>query len=197
MDIVFIAPSNSANIYQSLSTNLSAIEPPTWALILAQSCRSKGFKVHIIDTLAENISDDDLILKIKKLNPKIICFVAYGQNVNAGTTSMSGVVRQATEIKKSGFKAPISIVGSHVQVLPLETLEREKSLDIVFLGEGVYPLHKILAIKCFTQENLKKIDGIAFRIKDKIVLNNGSPIVPKDRMDIDMPICLGSFAIQK
>ena len=41
MDITFIIPSNSANVYQGLSTKFAAIEPPTWALLLAQACRNK------------------------------------------------------------------------------------------------------------------------------------------------------------
>ena len=46
IDATFIIPNNSAGIYQSLSNNFSAIETPTWALLLAQSCRSKGFKAN-------------------------------------------------------------------------------------------------------------------------------------------------------
>ena len=56
-DVVFIVPNNSKNIYQGLSTKYSAIETPTWALLLAQSCRSKNFKVFILDTNAENLSE--------------------------------------------------------------------------------------------------------------------------------------------
>ena len=42
MDIVFIAPSISDKAYQELAKVYSAIETPTWALLLAESCRSKG-----------------------------------------------------------------------------------------------------------------------------------------------------------
>ena len=40
MDILFISPGNANGIYQNLADNYAAIEPPTWALLLAQSCRS-------------------------------------------------------------------------------------------------------------------------------------------------------------
>ena len=37
IDCVFVIPSNSKKSYQKLSETYSAIEPPTWALLLAQS----------------------------------------------------------------------------------------------------------------------------------------------------------------
>ena len=100
IDATFIIPNNAAGIYQSLSNKFSAIETPTWALLLAQSCRSSGYKVSIIDTLAENLSDQDTLERIKTNNPKNIIFVVYGQNVNAGTTNMSGATRLSNFIKK-------------------------------------------------------------------------------------------------
>ena len=85
IDILFVTPNSAQKIYQELSNKLSAVETPTWSLLLAESCRSKGGKVAILDCLAENLSHEDAYNKIIKLNPKLICFVVYGQNVNAGT----------------------------------------------------------------------------------------------------------------
>ena len=56
MDVLFISPGNANGIYQDLSKDYSAIEPPTWALLLAQSCRSVGYKVGIIDINAERLN---------------------------------------------------------------------------------------------------------------------------------------------
>ena len=107
----------------------------------SQACRSKGFKVSIIDTLAENLSDKDTLKRIENLNPKNIIFVVYGQNVNAGTTNMSGATRLSKFIK-SKINTRISYIGSHVQALP-ETLKNESSIDLVFTNEGVYALQKL------------------------------------------------------
>ena len=57
-DIVFITPNNSSKIYQDLSKSYAAIETPTWSLLLAESCRSINYNVSIIDTLAEQLEDD-------------------------------------------------------------------------------------------------------------------------------------------
>ena len=40
-DVLFLNPSYSSEAYQNLSNNYSAIEPPTWALLLASSIREK------------------------------------------------------------------------------------------------------------------------------------------------------------
>ena len=146
-DVVLISPSNATNTYQSLSKDYSAVEPPTWALLLAESCRSKGFETAIIDCLAEKLSDEKALEKIISYKPKVICFVVYGQNVNAGTTNMSGAVRLASVIKNSNIKVPIGFIGSHVQALPKQTLENEQSIDFVFLNEGVYSLLNLLKLK--------------------------------------------------
>ena len=146
IDIVFITPNNSSGIYQELSNEYSAIETPTWSLLLAESCRSIGFKVSILDTLAENLSDDKTINRINNLKPKLICFVVYGQNVNSGTTNMSGAIRLSNFLKKK-INTPIIFIGSHVQALPSQTLEKERSIDIVCINEGVYSIRNLLKLK--------------------------------------------------
>ena len=186
IDVLFIVPNNSKNIYQGLSSKYSAIETPTWALLLAESCRSKNFSVDILDTSAEKLDDKNSFEKIKALNPKLILFVVYGQNVNAGTTNMSGTVRLAEYLKSKHLKIPISIVGSHVQALPLETLKKEKSIDFVFTNEGVYALHNLLKTNLKISD-LKNIKGIAYRNGTEIEINNPEKIVPQDRLDYDLP----------
>ena len=114
MDVVFVTPGNSKAIYQELSNKYSAIEPPTWSLLLAESCRSKGFKVSILDCNAEGLSVQQSYERLIELSPKLICFVVYGQNVNAGTTNMVGATYVSEYLKKNN-EFTISIIGSHVQ----------------------------------------------------------------------------------
>jgi len=187
-DVIFITPNNSNGIYQGLSARYSAIETPTWSLLLAESCRSKNFDVEILDTLAENLNDDQAFERISKSNPKLICFVIYGQNVNAGTTNMSGAVRLAEYIKRKKINKKIAFIGSHIQALPLETMEKEQCIDIAFLNEGVYALHNLLKLQHFSDDSLFDVKGIAFRTNtDKIIFNQAEVVVPAERMDQDLP----------
>ena len=44
LDCLFLVTKSSKKTYQKLSQTYSAIEPPTWALLLAESTQSIGFK---------------------------------------------------------------------------------------------------------------------------------------------------------
>jgi anaerobic magnesium-protoporphyrin IX monomethyl ester cyclase len=186
LDVLFIAPSNSYAIYQDLSKEYAGIEPPTWACLLAESCRSVGFTVDILDTGAEKLSLKESFDRINQYEYRLICFVVYGQNVNAGTTMMSGAVDLTNYIKENNIKTPISFIGSHVQALPIKTLEEEKNIDIVFTNEGVYALRNLLSIDNF-MESINDINGIGYRKNGEPTLNSPERLVPNNRMDIDLP----------
>lgn len=185
IDVLFISPGNSTGIYQDLSETYSAIEPPTWALLLAQSCRSIGFNVSIIDINAERLNKDVVIDRILNLNPRLICFVVYGQNVNAGTVNMSGATFMSKYIKEKGISIPISFIGSYIQALPIKTLKDEHSIDFGFTNEGVYAIRNLLSQKNF--DDLKSINGIVWRNGNEIIMNPPEKSVPNNRMDIDLP----------
>ena len=187
LDCCFLVCGNSKKTYQELSKTYSAIEPPTWALLLAESTRAVGFNVNIIDANAENLSKEEIYIRIKKLSPKLICFVAYGQNVNAGTVNMTGVIHIASYLADKNINIPMSIIGSHVQALPSETLKKEKMIDFVFTNEAVYALRNILKLDHFDSQNLSKIKGIAYRHGDEIKMTLSEKVVPTEKMDIDLP----------
>ena len=186
LDCLFLVTKSSKKTYQKLSQTYSAIEPPTWALLLAESTRSVGFKVNILDANAENLSEEEILKRIKDVSPKLICLVVYGQNVNAGTTNMSGAIHTSEYLKKF-ITTPISIIGSHVQALPLETLKTEKSIDFVFTNEGVYSLRNLLKLNDFSPMSLSRIKGIAFRNENQLIINEPEKVVPNEKMDIDLP----------
>ena len=144
IDIVFINPSNSASLYQGLATKLAAVEPPTWALLLAESVRSQGYSTKIIDANAEGISDDELVKRVSEYSPRLICIVVYGQNVNAGTAGMSGASRVAKALKASNNKLRVTLIGSYVQALPIKTLYFHTAS---LLGHGPAP---VVACGCST-----------------------------------------------
>ena len=45
IDVCFVIPTSAKKAYQKLADVYSAIEPPTWALLLAQSLRKKNYEV--------------------------------------------------------------------------------------------------------------------------------------------------------
>src|SRR5215218_7854290 len=111
LDVLFVNADSSAKAYQELSKDYSAIEPPTWALLLAQSCRAKGFGVAILDCDAERLSLEQAVQRVRELKPRLTLFVVYGQNPNSGTTSMIGATRLAEALKADQPERPIGFVG--------------------------------------------------------------------------------------
>jgi anaerobic magnesium-protoporphyrin IX monomethyl ester cyclase len=186
MDVTFINP-GVGNNYQFLKEKYTTVEPPTWSLLLAQSMKSFGYKVSIIDANAEKLDKEELFKRVKFLNPRIVVFVVYGQNVNAGTTNMSGALEISKYLKLKNNDLPIAYIGSYVQALPIKALKEEKSIDIVFTNEGVYALRNLLKLKTFNEKNLKDLKGIAYRNKQEIQINTPELIVPNERMDFDLP----------
>ena len=187
IDVLFVNPSNSSIVYQGLAQDYSAVEPPTWALLLAESMRSAGFNPQILDANAEQLSIGEAVNRIAIAAPRLVCFVVYGQNPNSGTVNMSGVITLAEAIKVAGISSPIGAVGSHMSALPREVLERESAIDIVFCNEGVYSLRDLLATDLEEPKEWSGVKGIGFRKNGIPVLTEPASIVPQDRMDIDLP----------
>lgn len=189
MDVVFINPDSSAKAYQGLAKTYSAIEPPTWALLLAESCRAQGFGVSILDCDAERLSLEESIQRVNDIRPRLVVFVVYGQNPNSGTTSMIGALALANALKSHHLRLPICFVGSHTSALPMEVLSHD-CVDIVLLNEGVYALHDLL--KSDLKDDLPQIKGIGYKRRGAVngqtlTLNPPQSIVPQDRMDHDLP----------
>jgi radical SAM superfamily enzyme YgiQ (UPF0313 family) len=142
MDIVFVNTNSAFKVYQGLADKWTAIEPPTWSLLLAQSCRSKGYEVAILDAIAENLTHEQTALRVLEIKPRFCCFVTYGQQPNSGTFNMVGVYRVAELIKEASDIKTISI-GSHTQALPREVLANP-NIDYVALNDGASVLHDLL-----------------------------------------------------
>ena len=184
VDVLFITPDSSVAAYQDLANLYSAIEPPTWSLLLASSVKKNGFEAAILDCDAEKLSLNDSVKRVDESKPRLIVFVLYGQNPNSGTTSMIGALKLAQAIKGAGITAPICFCGSHTQALPYDVLSLS-SVDLILLNEGVYALNNLL--RSNLGDDLSTIKGIGHKIGGKPKLNSPERIVPQDRMDEDLP----------
>lgn len=184
LDVLFVNANSSAKTYQGLSDKFSAIEPPTHALMLANACHKKSFGVDILDSNAERLTDEETVLRIKEINPRLVCFIAMGSNPNTSTTLMSGISSVCKLLKSSYPEYKTCVGGSHPNALPREALE-ENSFDFVLLNEGVYALQNLLRTDLKT--DLSNVKGIGWKDNGKITLNTPERIVPHNLMDIDFP----------
>lgn len=183
MDIVFVNTNSAKKIYQPLADKWSAIEPPTWSLLLAQSCRSKGYDVAILDAIAENLTHEETALRVLEMKPRFCCFVTYGQQPNSGTVSMVGVYEVAKLVKENSDIETISI-GSHTQALPQEVLANP-NIDYIAINDGTHVLWDLLS--GLHKVKIVAVSGLGWKYKgqniNSVHLGGGLPEI----LDNDLP----------
>jgi radical SAM superfamily enzyme YgiQ (UPF0313 family) len=185
LDVLFVHPNAAEQIYQDLSKNHSAIEPPIWAGMLANHCRVNNFGASILDCEALNLSWEESAKIITEMNARLVCFVVYGQQPSASSQNMTGAVGTAKLVKQLEPDTIISFVGGHIAALPKETLE-EECIDIVFLNEGVYALSNLLRTD-LSLNQIKNVKGIGYKENGFAILNDPERIVPKSLLEQDLP----------
>lgn len=187
-DILFVHPNASEKIYQGLAKNNAAIEPPIWAAMLANSVRTKGHRPEILDAEVEGLDYLSAAKRITEYKAKVVCFVVYGQQPSASSQNMEGATATSRELKKLAPDTFVVFVGGHVAALPMETMDKEESIDAVCQNEGVYTLHALLSLSKIDDVELKRVPGLVFRDRDNHVhMNESSAIVAKEDLEQDLP----------
>jgi len=169
VDILFVHTNSSNQTFQSLS-KYAAIEPPIWAALLANSMRTFGVSVGILDCEAFQLNTEESYNHIKQINPKLVCFVQFGQHPSASAQSMQGT-HELLEMMDFEFKT--ILVGLYPSALPKKTLEDEKC-DFVCEGEGVDTL---LGLVESDLRNVKKVPRLWYRDEDEIKFTTKTPII--------------------
>src|SRR5437868_4913525 len=100
LDIVLINPCSRGQVYQSLGCELSAVENPVWAGLIATFCLHQGFSVEIIDAEAEGLDSSEVAERLDHLQPLLAVVVVYGHQPSASTQSMTGVRSVCLAIKE-------------------------------------------------------------------------------------------------
>jgi anaerobic magnesium-protoporphyrin IX monomethyl ester cyclase len=177
MDILFVEP-NAAGTYQALANTYSAIETPTWNLLLAGAVRSHGLSTGILDANAERLAPAVSAQRILELNPKVVIISCYGQNPNSSTPFFGAGIEIAAILKKD-YNGLIGFVGQHVAALPIDTLNNHPFIDFVLCNEGVKQIFSLFSENL----NLTKVRGIAYRRSNMAFLNPPEEIVPQDQLE--------------
>jgi len=166
LDILFVnVGGTKKRVYQELSKDYSAIEPPFWAALTAGFIRKKGFNVNILDANAENLTHEETARLIEQKNPRIVNIVVYGQHPSASTQLMTGVGALCREIKLLNSARKIILTGLHPSALPERTL-REEDCDFVCEGEGFYTILGLLEKK-----PLNEVQGLWWKENGEIKNN--------------------------
>lgn len=156
---------NAIDITKSLQTSL----PPLSLGYLASALRSKFGE----ETFEFKIIDRDVEEAIEKFRPEVVGITSVSQNFN--------YAREYSRIAKK-YNLPVLVGGTHITVLP-ESLSTD--MDVAVLGEGEEAIKELFEIyfknKCFKTSELKKLKGLAFWDKKRLVRTEDRP--PVKNMD--------------
>lgn len=184
VDLLLINPSNRQRIYQSLASELTAIEPPIWAGLIATFVRQQGYSVQILDACAENLGAAEVAEQIADIKPALTAIVVYGHQPSASTQVMAGGSVVCRAIKKHSPDQKVIMVGGHIAALPERSL-REEAADFMASGEGLYTLSELLATLKTGQPDYTQVRGLWYYKDSEIHSNPGAPLVQD--LEAEMP----------
>ena len=100
MKIALIRNSNQVKIYQELSTNATAIEPPYWMMIREQLLLKEKNAVFILDNEIENLSTEQIKQTLLENNIDNVEVFPTGNHPSAFIQHRDGIEQFANEIKE-------------------------------------------------------------------------------------------------
>ena len=188
LDVLFVHPNASKKVYQDLSTDLSAIEPPIWAALLANHVISKGYSAKILDCEAELLSPEASARAINDIGAKLTVFVVYGQQPSASTQNMQGVQDALNVLKENWPSNMVLLTGLYPSAVSRLTMQEEKT-DFVCQGEGPKTITALLQIDDLSDESyLKKVPGLWYRDKEsRICFTKPAPLIRQNEMQEELP----------
>lgn len=172
MNILLIAPPEINALPEPETSTIresSGCYPPLGLLyILSYIKKNSNHDVSIIDAHVFKMTYEQLAYQIKKINPDLV-------GIQATTFTLKDVILTAKLIKKINPNIHINIGGPHTLIYPKETLLFSE-VDSITVGEGEITFTELA--DCLEQKkNLKKIRGIAFKEKNKIIINKPRKLV--------------------
>lgn len=186
LDVLFVHPNGSPIIYQELSNNYSAIEPPIWVGLLAKNVLKSQFSVQVLDCEAEKIDASESALKVKDADPRLVAIVVYGQQPSASTQNMVGARLLIEKLKEEVPRLKTILIGLHPSAVARYTLASER-VDFVCQGEGPYTIQALLNINMDDVSDLKKVPGLWYRDGKTICCTDPAPIIPQEKLAIELP----------
>ena len=184
VDLLLVTPQSRKRVYQNLSNDFAAIEPPVWSGLIAQYISNFGYDVAILDSEADLLDYETTVKSIIDINPKLVCFSIYGQQPSASTQCMPGAIETCRILdEQSDKKYPTIAIGTHPSALPKKTLE-DGPFKFVGKGECIDTIRLLIEYikgSC----DIKDVPGLYYYEDKKIISNKTSSLI-KD-LDSKLP----------
>ncbi len=184
LDLLILNPSSLTHVYQGLGAELTAVENPVWAALMATFARTAGLSVDLIDGEAEGLTAEQLAERARAADPVLTAVVVYGHQPSASTQIMTAAGRLCTAIKQLAPAHKVILVGGHVASLPARTLAEEDA-DFVAAGEGLHTLVALVEALKTPAPEFDKVPGLWRRRDGRPLLTPDRPLVAD--LDVRMP----------
>ena len=172
-EILFIAPPFNYGNFDSLGPKC----PNLGIALIAAYLEEKGINVKILDAYGLNLSIDNVKEEIVRSNPKHVFIASAAANHQIA-------LKVAEIVKEINPKMKVVIGGPHVSTVPESAFPKA---DYAVIGEGEETAlelsQKLLGKK---KINIKKIKGIAYLEKNKVVINKPREMIA-DLNKLPMP----------
>lgn len=145
------------------------IYPPLGLAYIAAALKNDGVNVEIIDSLAENLTEEELLNKIRNISPEIIGITVLTQQVEMALSI-------AEKIKESELCQYIVLGGPHIH-FEHSSVIKNKYIDICVRGEGERTFPELVnTLK--DGGDLSKVKGITYMDKNcRIVITEDRPFI--------------------
>lgn len=135
--------------------------------------KKDGKDAKIIDAIAEGISEQNLLERIRSYGPELIV-------VETSTPSFKNDVKIARDIHLSFPNIEIAMCGPHACVFSEQILKEYNFVNYILIGEYEYTLLDLVD-RLENKLNLESMPGLAYMKRDKIKVNSPRPTI--DNLD--------------
>jgi len=186
LDILFINPGEPNQIYQGLSDEFCAFEPPVFSGLFATYARQKGASVAIVDAPAIGLRAPQVAeVATKIFDPTLIVISVYGFQPSASTQNMTSAGTIARLIKEANPRARVLMTGTHLAALPERSM-REEAVDFVCDREGPVTIWRTLEVLRAGRDDFSTVPSLWWRQDGRIVKPRESEVLLDD-LDREMP----------
>jgi anaerobic magnesium-protoporphyrin IX monomethyl ester cyclase len=143
-------------------------QPHVGVLCLKEITKDYNIDIEVLDGDYNNLNDENILKKILKSKPRIIGFSPFQH-------TMERIIGLIKRIKSKLPKTIIILGGVHASITAVDILTDFEEVDYIIKGEAEVSFPKLLlALLKIQHSSFTEIDGLVYRLNEKIIENKAS-----------------------